>query len=162
VFRLGALKDSTLVARKILTYRHQLLASPVYLEKCRLPRTPQDLLAHRLLAFSRCKPENRWNFAHVNGKDKETLTFQPYLSMNDYAGLASALLEGAGIGELPPLVQPELVRDGRLIEIMPKWRFRTFGLSVIHLGNRHIPRPVRVFKEFAVQMAPTLFPTLPV
>ncbi|MCU1292685.1 MAG: LysR family transcriptional regulator [Bryobacterales bacterium] len=85
VFRLGALKDSTLVARKILTYRHQLLASPVYLEKCRLPRTPQDLLEHRLLAFSRWKPENRWNFAHVNGKDKETLTFQSYLVWYNHA-----------------------------------------------------------------------------
>jgi hypothetical protein len=44
---------------------------------------------------------------------------------------------------------------------MPKWRFRTFDLSVVHLGNRHIPRSVRVFKEFAAQMAPTLFPGLP-
>ena len=35
VFRLGALKDSSLVARKILTYRHQLVASPHYLERRR-------------------------------------------------------------------------------------------------------------------------------
>ena len=89
------------------------------------------------------------------------MTLQPHLSMNDYAGLAAALLAGAGIGELPPVVQPQLVRDGRLIEIMPKWRFRAVDLSVVHLGNRHIPRPVRVFKEFAAQMAPTLFPNLP-
>ena len=161
IFRLGTLKDSALIARKILTYRHQLVASPVYLEKCRSPRTPQDLLSHRLLAFSRWRPENRWNFAHVNGKEKETVTFQPFLSMNDYAGLASALLAGTGIGELPPLVQPELLREGRLTEVMPKWRFRAFDLSVVHLGNRHIPRVVRVFKEFAAQMAPTIFPTLP-
>ena len=162
VFRAGALKDSTLVARKILTYRHQLLASPAYLEQRRSPTTPQDLLEHRLLAFSRWRPENRWNFFRVNGRDKETLTFQPYLSMNDYAGLAAALLAGSGIGELPPLVQPQLVHDGRLVEIMPKWRFRTFDLNVVHLGNHHIPRAIRVFKEFAVQMAPTLFPGLPV
>ena len=38
---------------------------------------------------------------------------------------------------------------------------RIFNLSLVHLGNRYIPRPVRVFKEFAAQMAPTLFPTLP-
>ncbi len=94
-------------------------------------------------------------------KDRETLTFQPHLSMNDYTGLASALVAGTGIGELPPLVQPELLRDGRLVEIMPAWRFQTFDLSVVHLGNRHTPRPVHVFKEFAAQMAPTLFPTLP-
>ena len=161
VFRVGALKDSTLVARKILSYRHQLVASPAYLEKCKPPETPQDLLNHRLLAFSHWRPENSWSFVHVNGQEKETLMFQPYLSVNDYAGLAPALLAGAGIGDLPPLVQPDLVRDGRLVEVMPQWRFRNVGLSVVHLGNRYIPRPVRVFKEFAAQMAPTLFPTLP-
>jgi hypothetical protein len=37
----------------------------------------------------------------------------------------------------------------------------TLDLSVVHLGNRHISRPVRLFKEFAVQVAPTLFPVLP-
>ncbi|RXH58688.1 hypothetical protein GRAN_1998 [Granulicella sibirica] len=45
--------------------------------------------------------------------------------------------------------------------MMPKWHFRTFNLSVVHLGNRYIPQSVRVFKEFATQMAPTLFPSLP-
>jgi DNA-binding transcriptional LysR family regulator len=81
--------------------------------------------------------------------------------MNDYAGLATALLAGTGIGDLPPLVQPELLRDGQLVEVMPGWHFSIFNLWVIHLGNRYITRPVRVFKEFATQMAPTLFPTLP-
>jgi len=160
-FRVGELEDSALVARKILTYRHQLVASPAYLEKCKPPKSPRDLLGHRLLAFSFWRPESTWHFTHVNGKDKETLTFQPHLSINEYAGLATALLAGAGIGDLPPIVQPELMRDGRLVEVMPKWHFRIFNLSVVHLGNRYIPRPVRVFKEFAVQMAPTLFPALP-
>jgi hypothetical protein len=44
---------------------------------------------------------------------------------------------------------------------MPNWRFRTFDLSLVHLSNRLVPRPVRVFKEFAVQMAPKIFPDLP-
>ena len=160
-FRVGILKDSTLVARRILTYRHQLLASPAYLEKCKPPKTPQDLLGQRMLAFSRRKPEISWDFTHRNGKDKERLTFQPYLSMNDYTGLAAALLAGVGIGDLPPIVKPELLRDGRLVEVMPNWRFRTVNLSVVHPGKRYTPRPVRVFKEFAAQMAPTLFPILP-
>jgi DNA-binding transcriptional LysR family regulator len=46
VFRLGALKDSSLVARKLLTYRHQLVASPAYIDRVKPPETPQDLLAH--------------------------------------------------------------------------------------------------------------------
>jgi DNA-binding transcriptional LysR family regulator len=53
------------------------------------------------------------------------------------------------------------MRDGRLIEVMPQWRFRTLDLSLVHLSNRLMPRAVRVFKEFAAQMAPTLFENLP-
>ena len=161
VFRLGALRDSSLIARRLLTYRHQLVASPDYLKGCRPPEKPKDLLDHRLLSFSHWKPDSSWTFIHRNGKDRETLTFQPCLAMNDFAGLAPALLAGGGIGELPPVVQPELVREGRLVEVMPDWRFRTFDLSLVHLGNRHISKPCRLFKEFASQMAPTQFPDLP-
>ena len=160
-FRVGELEDSSLVARRILTYRHQLVASPAYLAKHKPPKTPRDLLNHKLLAFSFWKPENHWIFTHDNGKDRETLTFQPWLSINEYSGLAASLLAANGIGDLPPIVQPHLLREGRLVEVMPKWHFRTFHLSVVHLGNRYIPQSVRVFKEFATQMAPTLFPSLP-
>jgi DNA-binding transcriptional LysR family regulator len=40
VFRFGALNDSSLVARTILTYRHQLVASPAYVEKVKVKWTP--------------------------------------------------------------------------------------------------------------------------
>ena len=161
VFRFGALKDSSLVARRILTYRHQLVASPAYLEKCKPLRTPRDLLGHRLVAFSYWRPNSSWTFTHLSGRGRENLNFQPHLSMNDYTGLAHALLAGAGIGDLPPLVQPELLRQGRLVEVMPKWRLRAFNLSLVHPGRRNISQPVRLFKEFAAQMTLKLFPSLP-
>jgi DNA-binding transcriptional LysR family regulator len=155
-------EDSSLVPRRILTYRHQLVASPSYLKNCKPPQIPQELLSHRLFSFSRRgEPENTWSFAHVNGKEKEAINFQPFLSMNDYAGLASALLSGTGIGDLPPIVQPHLLRDGRLVEVMPKWRFRRVNLWLVHLGNRYTPPAVSVFTEFAAQMAPRLLPDLP-
>jgi DNA-binding transcriptional LysR family regulator len=162
LFRVGALRDSTLVTRKILTYRHQLLASPAYLKSHKRPTTPTDLLGHRLIAFSRWQPENRWHFVHANGKEATKLRFEPYLSINDYAGIVPALLAGVGIGELPPLVRPELVQQGRLVEVMQSWRLRTFDLWLLHVGNRHLPRPVQLFKEFAAKNTPKLFPKLPV
>jgi DNA-binding transcriptional LysR family regulator len=161
VFRFGALKDSNLVARRILTYRHQLVTSPAYLEKHKPPNKPQDLLDHRLLAFLHGRPRNSWTFTHVNGKDRETLNFQPYVSMNDYTGLAHALLAGAGIGDLPPLVSPDLLREGRLVEVLPKWHFRPFNLSLVHLGNRYLARPIHLFRDFAAEMAPKLVRPLP-
>jgi len=161
-FRVGVLKDASLVARRLLTYRHRLVASPEYLKKADPPQRPSDLLAHPLITFSYWKPETSFTFVHVNGKDTETVTFVPCLTMNDFAGLTPALLAGEGIGDLPPIVQPELVREGRLVEIMPSWHFPTSNLSLVHLSNRLLPRPVRVFKEFAVQMAPRIFPDLPI
>jgi DNA-binding transcriptional LysR family regulator len=161
-FRLGELKDSSLVARKVITYRHQLVASPAYLEACKPPKKPQDLLEHRLLTFSYWKPEGSWTFIHRNGAEQETLAFQPNLSMNDFAGLAPALAAGGGVGDLPPIVQPQFMREGLLVEVMPDWRFRTFDLSIVHVGNRHISKPCRLFKELATQMIPTLFPDLPI
>ncbi|MBV8505817.1 MAG: LysR family transcriptional regulator [Alphaproteobacteria bacterium] len=160
-FRLGALRDSSLVARKVLAYRRQLVASPDYLKSCRPPEAPRDLLDHPLLAFWRREPEASWSFVHKDGRAKETITFSPYLSMNDFAGLTPALLAGRGIGELPPVVQPELVRTGRLVEVIPDWRFPPFDLSIVHLGNRHLSKPCRLFKEFATQMTQALLPDLP-
>ena len=83
--------------------------------------------------------------------------------MNDYTRLTAALLAGGfGIGDLTPVVQPQLIRDRRLVEVMSEWRFPTFDFAIMHLSNRHISRPVRLFKEFAVQMVPALFPDLPI
>jgi DNA-binding transcriptional LysR family regulator len=162
-FRVGILKDSSLVARTLLTYRHQLLASPDYLREFGTPTRPSDLKGHRLIAFA-CESASKvqWTFTHVSGTQQEAVIFPPHLSLNDFAGLAMVLTHHAGIGEVPPLVLPKLVRDGSLVEVMPDWRLTSHNLSLIHLGNRHMSRPVRVFKEFATQMVPSMFPLLPI
>ncbi|RRA47613.1 LysR family transcriptional regulator [Acidipila sp. EB88] len=161
VVRIGQLSDSALVGRKLISYRHQLLATPDYLKRFPPIRHPEDLAQHRLLSFARWKPRDRWIFEHVDGKQKETLFFEPYLSMNDYAGLAPVILQGVGIGELPPIVLPGLSRKTSFIEVMPKWRFRTFDLWLLHLNHRHLSQAVRAFRDFAIESSPALFPNLP-
>jgi DNA-binding transcriptional LysR family regulator len=47
-FRLGALEDSSLVARKVLSFRPRLVASPAYLRRVKAPRSPRDLMAPAL------------------------------------------------------------------------------------------------------------------
>lgn len=159
VLRVGRLEDSRLVVRKLLTYRHQLVAAPEYIKKYGTPSVPDELAQHRLLAFSFWTPERSWTF--VNGSERRKLTIEPHLQMNDYAGQAEALLALGGIGDLPPIVLPHLMREGRLVEVMPEWTFRPLDLSLVHLGKKHMPRPIRLFKQMAVEMAPKLFPALP-
>ena len=57
--------------------------------------------------------------------------------MNDYTGLAPPWSRAPASASFRHW--PELLRDGRLVEIMPAWRFQTFDLSVVHLGNRYTP-----------------------
>jgi DNA-binding transcriptional LysR family regulator len=160
-FIVGPLQDSELVARVVLTYRHRILASPDYLRAHPAPRTPEDLLEHRLLAFSFWRPENTWNLVRADGSEIRSISFRPYLAMNDYAGIVPRLLDGAGIGELPPLVRPDLVRDGKLVEVMDDWHFPNFDLKIVRSGGRYVPRVVRIFVDLAAQLAPALFPSLP-
>jgi DNA-binding transcriptional LysR family regulator len=159
--RFTSAKSASLTARKVLTYRSQLVASPEYLKAHTPPRMPHDLLSHRLITFSYWKPESSFTFINADGKRRETVNFAPYLAMNDFSGLTPALLAGDGIGDLPPIVQPELMRQGRLVEVMPDWRFQTHDLSLVHLDKRLVPPAVRMFIEFAAQLVPTFFPTLP-
>lgn len=158
-FRVGRQADSSLVTRTILHYRHQLVASPGYIAEFGAPDHPDDLRTHRLLAFSFWTPERSWTFH--NGSERREIVFAPHLSMNDYAGLVSAMLAGNGIGDLPPIVLPEIMRSGQLVEVMPDWTFEPLDLSMAHLGNRYAPRPVRLFKSFVAQRAKALFPDLP-
>lgn len=50
--RIGALKDSSLVARRIAPVRPVLVASPDYLARCGRPSTPGDLAGHDCLIYT--------------------------------------------------------------------------------------------------------------
>lgn len=161
MLRVGDLPDSSLIARRVLRYRHRLVACPTYLERVAPLLHPKDLLDHRLCAFALGATERQWRFVHEGDGETFALSFAPHLAMNDYGGLAEALLDSGGIGDLPPLVRPELLASGRLVEVMPDWRFAAQDLSLVQPSNRQTARPVRLFKDFAVQMLPALFPELP-
>lgn len=159
--RVSSMQYTTMVARTLLTYRHQLLASPSYIEKFGAPSHPDELRDHRLLAFSFWQPESRWQFKNATTGETVPFIFKPYFAANDYAALLPSLLDGMGIGDLPPVVRPGLIERGRLCEVMTDWHFTTFDLSIVHPFNRALAKPVRLFKEFASQLIPTLFKALP-
>lgn len=147
--------------QKLVTYRHQLVASPAYLRGAAPPTAPRDLLAHPLLAFAFPGVESTWALRRSDGSGQEVLRFTPHVAISDYAGLASIMLADGGIGDLPPVVQPDLMRDGRLVEVLPGWTLPVFDLCLVHPGHRAPSKSVQAFKDFAADAVPKLFPELP-
>lgn len=161
MFRLETLEDSSLIALKVLRYRNLLVASPGYLARHKAPTRPGDLARHRLLTLLDRTPGQRWTFVRFHGAGRDTLHVRPHLATGDTAGLVATVLANGDICALPPVVQSDLLRDGRLVEVMPDWKLEASDLFLVHLGRRHVPRPVQLFKEMAASIIPGLFPNLP-
>jgi len=154
--RVGDLKDSSLVARRLLRYRSVLVASPAYLERAGPPGHPNELPLHALVAFSRWEPAVK-GVLENNGETHE-VNVQPRIAINDYAGVLSAVINGLGISEIPSIVCGPELQDGRLVEIMPEWRFSPVTLSAVYPSNRNLSRLVRLFKDFCVERIEALVP----
>lgn len=153
-FRVDELRDEALISRRLLTYRHVLLAAPGYLAKAGSPNDPDDLDDHRLIAFADWFAEPRWRLIR-NGRLK-TRAVQGTLQMNDYNAVAAAAEAGLGIAELPSFMAAPALEAGRLIEVLPDWAFTPFSgpevvLSAVFPGARNLSRLVRLFLDHCVE-----------
>jgi DNA-binding transcriptional LysR family regulator len=68
VFRVGALADSTLMARCLRPVELVACASPAYLAQRGVPRHPCDLAGHECLGFADWELEQCWRFAGPEGE----------------------------------------------------------------------------------------------
>jgi DNA-binding transcriptional LysR family regulator len=155
-------RDSSLISQRILRYRHQLVATPGYVATYGDPASPDELLERRLFKFSFWNDWMDWKLTNVRTGESRSLNFHPALSMNDYRGLSTALLAGCGICSIPPIVEPRLLSEGKLVEVMREWHFPVYDFMIAYLGNRNVSRLVRAFVDFACEFLPSLFPNLPV
>ncbi len=154
--RVGDLKDSSLVARRLLRYRSVLVASPGYLARAGAPKHPNELPLHALVAFSRWEPAVTWELE--NNGETYKVNVQPRIAINDYTGVQSAVINGLGISEIPSILCGKDIQDGRLLEVMPDWQFSPVTLSAIYPSNRNLSRLIRLFKDFCVEHIEALVP----
>ena len=154
--RVGDLKDSSLVARRLLRYRSVLVASPRYLERAGAPSHPNELPLHALVAFSRWEPTVTWRLE--NNGETHNITVQPRIAINDYAGVQSAVIDSLGISEIPSIICGQRLQDGSFVEVMPEWQFAPVTLSAIYPSNRNLSRLVRLFRDLCVERIEALVP----
>lgn len=122
MIQIGELRDSRLVMHRLARNRRILCASPAYLKRRGAPRHPDELREHDCIALRENDEDvTLWRFRHDNGT-VTAVRIDPVLASND--GGAARLWAQAGMGIL---VRSEwdvadLLRQGRLVELLPDWR----------------------------------------
>jgi len=148
-FRVGELEDSALVSRRLMTYRHVLVAAPSYLRRRSAPNTPADLADHEVVAFAQWHQPAVWTLQGADGSI--SIEPSPVIAVNDYSTIVDAAYSGHGIAKLPSILCRHALETGDLVEILPGWRFPEVDLSVVYPSRRQLPRLVRLFIDFTVE-----------
>jgi DNA-binding transcriptional LysR family regulator len=122
--RIGALADSTLIARKLAAHRRILVASRAYLDARQAPREPAHLRDHECLLFA-LQPTGAWYYRpadHPIGDPLDVIV-RGHLRANDSEALREAALSGLGIALLPTWLVGADVRDKRLVSVLPDYEW---------------------------------------
>lgn len=145
--RIGPLPDSSLVAKKIGTVRRILVASPDYLARRGVPRTPTELRLHSMIAFTGLMPNREWRFA--DGKGGSSVSFTPRLEINDAVASIAAAEMGDGITVALSYMVADKIRDGRLVPVLDSVTPPPVPVHLVHPQNRLISPKLRAFLDFA-------------
>lgn len=149
--RVGPQPASSLIVRRLLRYRHILVAAPAYLAHAEALDEPQDLRRHRLLGFAKWFDEMTWTLS--NGSRTERVPAALSLGINDYAGVVRAAVDGMGVAEMPSIVCQAELLQGHLVPVLVDWRFEEVDLSAYYLSRRHPSRIVELFLGHCVAHA---------
>ena len=148
--RFGEPAPSALVTRRLLETRISTCASPAYLARYGRPRRPQDLVGHRCILFRDSQTGRPFGWDFWRGERVITVDVSGQLVVNDVATALGVCLAGDGIAQLMELGTRELVREGKLVELFPRWQDELFPLHVYHPSRHLPPAKVRAFLDFVV------------
>lgn len=149
--RVGELPDSSLVARRLASYRSFVYASDSYIARHGEPQTPAELARHPALAKSKDQRGQRYIWELHNGEHREEIEIDPVAIANDPFVLRGLLVEGHGVmltSEIVACLGPE---ERQLRRILPEWEGPEVEFNAVFPGGRLISPKVRTFVDFVVE-----------
>lgn len=143
VMRIGPITHDSMVARRMLAYRHILVASPTLLTRSGMPDKVADLHNYPCGAWSQDATAT-WQLG------KETFKPDPIIATNDYAHLRTRALAGDLVTELPPFMAMEAIRNKQLVVLLEKHPFPEMEINLLYPSHRHPSNLVRTYLNFAL------------
>jgi DNA-binding transcriptional LysR family regulator len=146
--RIGSLRDSSLVARRIAPCRAVVCAAPSYLADNGTPRLVAELAGHNCLGYtlSRLVGSDSWSFG---AKAEVAVKVSGDLRANSGDALRIAAIAGQGIIYQPTFIVADALRAGTLVTLKLDHDPVEFGgIYGVYAPGRHPPAKIRVFLDF--------------
>ncbi len=152
--RIGILKDSSLIARKISKINRVLCASPSYLAQNGSPETIDQLVKFECIPCSRTIESVKWILRRPNVSESKFETLMPSAATRSdnlilLVGLAKA---GQGIINVPKFMVHRELLSGELVRLMPDHEVQPSSLFAVFPPGNHNPEKVRRFVDFMVNI----------
>lgn len=138
--RIGLLADSSFRAIRIGGVRPVIVASPAYLARHGLPRSPQDLLSHRLIASSGPRAASEWRFG-----GRHVAAARTRLTLNTVDSAIAAAEAGVGLANFLDYQVQDALDSGRLIEILKSPAPELLPVSLLFEASRANAPSIRTF-----------------
>ncbi|MDG4674875.1 LysR family transcriptional regulator [Shinella sp. 838] len=144
--RIGELPPSGLMALCIGHVRRVVCASPDYLERNGIPKTPSELAHHNIISIAGVTPNTEWRFGETQG---QTVRLKPRLSVSNVGAALELARQGWGITRaLSYQVRPDQ-RTGALRTILKGYEPARLPVHLVHQEGRRVPAKLRCFLDFA-------------
>ena len=155
--RIGIPNDSSLIMHHLATARYVTCASPQYLAQQGTPITPTDLLQHRCVnfIFPQTRREYDWKFEQAG--NAIALTVDSYLRFDNSEVILAAVIQGAGVVQLPKFIAANAIARGDLQPILQSYATQAeLPIAVLYPQKRYLSAKVRVFVEFMTELTVAL------
>ena len=141
--RVGPLRDSSLVARRVGTMRSGLFASREYVRRRGHPQKLADLMKHDCVLFRSRGGRAIWHLR--DGERERTVEVTGPLDVDDIPSAHQAVLAGIGIGFISFFVS---ARMRGLVRILPRLVSGEIPVSLVSPSKRLEPARVVLLRDF--------------
>ncbi len=144
--RIGELKDSSLLSKKVGAVTGKIIASREYLAAHGTPKTLEDLEKHRLLGFTPNGYHLSWDLERE--KERRVLKVKAIFSSNNVIALKTAVLNHQGIAMLPLFLVHEEIAAKKVQVVLNDWRGYGAPVSIVFPGQKHVAPRTRSLIDF--------------
>ena len=146
-FRVGELKDSRLIARRIGTAHRATLASPTYIARHGEPQHPDELRQHNCLIYTGLATIDEWSYVDADGRACGVRVDGNFQS-NSSEAIRQAVCEGLGISYSPMWTFGDDLRAGRVKPILTRFRPPSLPLNVVFQPSRRPSLKINSFVNY--------------